>query len=81
MANTARVGAALQRWRKARDLRQTEVATAVGVTQGAISSSESGSYSAGLLLKLLALYRPDAADLAEVLGAPDEPSPDSSARA
>jgi transcriptional regulator with XRE-family HTH domain len=69
MADTARVGAALKRWREARGLKQADVADLADVSQGTISSSESGSYSAGLLLKLISIYKPSADELATEMGA------------
>jgi transcriptional regulator with XRE-family HTH domain len=63
------LGAALKRWRVAARLNQTDVATAAEVSQSTISASESGTFSAGVLLKLIDIYKPAPEDLAAVMTA------------
>lgn len=68
-----RVGAALRRWRRASGLTQVEAAEKAGISQSAVSCAEYGTYSAGLLLDLIQLYRPDPDELAaEILPAKGE---------
>jgi DNA-binding XRE family transcriptional regulator len=76
------LGVALKRWRVAAGLNQTYVAAVAEVSQSTISACEAGTFSAGVLLKLIDIYKPDPDDLATVMmEASDGCAPDAAADA
>lgn len=67
MPVSSELGAALKRWRVSAGLHQTEAATMAKVSQSTISASEGGTFSAGLLLRLIEVYKPPADEIAQAM--------------